>query len=367
MFKQNLAACINTQRKDKEGRYPVRIRATVKRKVTYYPTGVMVSLAQWDKAAREVKLHPNKNLLNIAISTKIAEIEKQFIEQSLAGSSAQKIIPKKQIDFFLYAESKIKQAKGKETASTLIHKESYLKKFKAFRASVKITECTPALLLAYEKHCRGLGNKANTVWGSVKYVRSVINAAVNEGVVNSNPLRGYKSPVYNNPERMYITEQEMAKLELIATDESINPTFRNAANWFLFSCYCGLRYGDAASFTKDKIINGRLILRTGKKGVDVTIKVHPKLLECVERLGSKLTTNQDYNRSLKAVALVAGINKPLTSHIARHSFAVMFLNKGGSIEALSKILGHTTIRTTQIYGKITDIRLDDEIDRVFKE
>ena len=343
----------------------MRIRATIKRNVTYYPTGIMVLKNHWDNEKKEIKTHANRVLLNLSISKKIAEIEKQLIEQSLSGNDAPELI-KKQTDFFTYAQKKINQAKGKESISTIRHKESYLKKFKDFKASVKITECTPTLMLDYESYCRNKGNKPNTIWSAFKFIRTIINAALNEGVITTNPMRGYKAIAYSNPERMYVTDQEMEVIESIAKNKNINMTFRNSANWFLFSCYSGLRYGDAAGFTIDKIVNGRLMLRTGKTGKDVTIKLHPKLLECVDRLGAKLTSNQDYNRSLKAVAAIAGIHKPLTSHIARHSFAVMFLNKGGSMEALSKILGHSTIKTTQIYGKITDIRLDNEIDRVFK-
>lgn len=65
------------------------------------------------------------------------------------------------------------------------------------------------------------------------------------------------------------------------------------------------------------------------------------------------------------IAVSCEITKPLSSHIARHTFAVLFLTLGGSMEVLSKLLGHSKITITQIYGKIIDKRIDDEIDRVF--
>jgi site-specific recombinase XerD len=71
-------------------------------------------------------------------------------------------------------------------------------------------------------------------------------------------------------------------------------------------------------------------------------------------------------RNLKAIAAICKIDKPLTSHIARHSFAVNWLTNGGSMEVLSKVLGHADMKITQLYGKIINRKIDDEIDLVFE-
>ncbi len=153
-------------------------------------------------------------------------------------------------------------------------------------------------------------------------------------------MRGYKNASYESPQRLFLTEEEIDKLEQFALESDF---FTNEANWFLFSCYCGLRFGDLVEFDKSCIIEGRIILRTAKAKTDVSIKIHSKLKAVIDRLGPNLTTNQDYNRKLKMIAVSCGIKKPLTSHLARHSFSILCLNKGISMESVRKILGHTTI------------------------
>lgn len=135
---------------------------------------------------------------------------------------------------------------------------------------------------------------------------------------------------------------------------------------FLFGVYSGLRYSDLTKFDKTKNVqNGNIVMQTQKSKTVISIKIHSKLLEAVNRINGPLSTNQDYNRSLKAVALACNIDKPLTSHIARHTFAVMWLNRGGSMDVLSRLLDHNKLETTQIYGKITSSRVDNEVMNVF--
>lgn len=364
MFKHNLTACINKQRPDRFGNVAVRIRATIKRKVTYYPTGVVIPLKFWDEQSRTIVKHENKTQLNLIISKRIAELERELIAQDLSGNTALKVVPAKTVIFSTYATMKINQARNKESSGTISHKESYLNKFNGFKSGVKLSEVTPALLYEYENHCRRLGNADNTIWSTLKFITTIINAACREGVISKNPMLGFKRTKYQNPVREYLTADELLKIEKVATGDH-NPRFKNAANWFLFSAYCGLRYGDAANFTPDKITGGRIILRTAKAGTDVSIKVHPKLAAVIERMSNKLSANQEYNRLLKTVAAIAGIDKPLTSHLGRHSFCIQFLKNGGSMEVLSKLLGHSSIRITEIYGKVINLRVDDEIDRAF--
>jgi integrase len=192
----------------------------------------------------------------------------------------------------------------------------------------------------------------------------MINAALNDGAIKGNPLKGYKSPAYVDPVRDYLTDEELNKIENFA-EKSKSEKLVKVANWFLFSCYSGLRYEDVRTFNKKSIINDRIILRTEKSKTDVSIKIHPKLKNVLENISSEVISNQKMNDFLKVIAETCQIQKNLTFHLARHTFAVYFLNHGGSMETLSKLLGHSSLRTTSIYGKITDIRIDSEMDKVW--
>lgn len=354
MDKLNLKIVLNKQRADRDGKYPVRIRTCVKRKVKYYNTGVSVSEDHFLKG--QIIKHVNRDYLNAAIKKKVHQIETDHLEGHLNI--------KKTIDFFEYSTKKIEQQKKKLAPGTYRHKLAYLEKVRLFKPKLFFSQITPAFLSEYEDHCRGKGNKPTTVWSSIKFIKTMVNAALNDGIIKDNPMKGYKMPTYTNPQREYLTDKEIKEIEKFA-EETQSEKLKKVANWFLFSIYTGLRYDDIRTFDKKKIVGDRIILRTGKSKSDVSIKIHPKLKTILDKISPNVLPNQKVNDYLKLIAEACEINKPLSFHIARHSFSVYFLNHGGSMEALSKLLGHTNLSTTQIYGKITNLRLDAEIDKVF--
>lgn len=356
MDKLNLTLTINLQRPDKDGKYPIRIRSCVKRKIKYYPTGISVLKDQFKN--KEIVKHPNKITLNASLRSQVVELEKELTENKFITKDSPSP------DFYLFCENKIKQQKVRDTAGTTKHKESYLRKIKKFRSSLSFTDINPAFMFEYEAYCKKIGNKDTTIWGSVKFIKKMINAAISDGAITFNPLKAYKVPTYTAPVREYLTEKEIEGLENFVQKNKIEKLVK-VANWFLFACYTGLRYDDVRTFNKRQMINGRLILRTGKTKTDVSIKVHHKLQKVIERISFDVISNNKMNDYLKVIAADCKINKELTFHLARHTFAVYFLNKGGSMETLSKLLGHSSLRTTAIYGKITDIRIDAEMDKVW--
>jgi site-specific recombinase XerD len=359
MFKHNLTAVLNPQRPDKFGKFPLRIRITVKRKVSYYPTGIMLHAKEWDQVNKKIILHSQKVLLNLTLNKRIAEIESQYLEGELIEST------KNEKDFYKYVEKKIKANELLRSKATTTHHYSYLQKLKSFKKLLLFSEINPELLTNFENFCRLKNNINNTIWSATKFFKTYINMAIREGVLKQNPIKNFEGTKYKDPARCYLTATEIDNIELLLQDATLYTPYRNAALWFLFSCYSGLRYGDA--FNYDKASHGNnIIIQTEKTGSSISIVIHPKLKSIIDKLDSKLTSNQDYNRNLKAVAQLASINKPLTSHIARHTFAVQFLERGGSMEVLSKLLGHTSIKTTQIYGKITNKRIDAEMLEVWK-
>lgn len=357
MFKHNIKGTLNKDRPDKTGAYPFRIRTTIKRKVTYYSTGIMLKPDQWN--GKEVIKHPNKTTLNLVINKKIAEIEAQLLESALMGSD---MPVKRNIEYKEYALNIISQRKRFETEGTIKHKIAYLNKFDRYKPGIKLQQVNSEVLRGYEEYCLKLGNSGNTVWSSVKNVLTVLNLAEREGLIKKVRFDRTK---YKNPERGWLTMQEIDKLEAYVKKYP-NGSLARYANWFLFSCYSGLRYSDLQQFTPDKIKAGKIILRTEKTGTDVSIKIHPRLKECIKRMEPEVYTNQEVNRGLKALADAVGINKKITYHLGRYSFAVNFLENSGSMEVLSKLLGHSSMKTTLIYGKLTDKRMDAEIENAFK-
>lgn len=164
----------------------------------------------------------------------------------------------------------------------------------------------------------------------------------------------------------YLTEEEMANF--MAVNPPVGTAMDAAHDLFVFQMYTGLSYSDAQAFNIKfyKKINGKYI-HTGeriKTGVPYVSQLLPPALAVVEKYGGTTPKldNADYNRCLKALGMVAGIEKPLHSHMARHTFATFALRKGVKIENLSRMLGHTNITQTQRYAKVMAESVHEDFD-----
>lgn len=167
-----------------------------------------------------------------------------------------------------------------------------------------------------------------------------------------------------------LTEDEMRALGAIKLD---NPNFALARDLFLFGCWTGISFTDIKNLTTDNIVEINctpwIVSKRQKTGVPFQIKLMDIPLQIIRRYEPFRTDKRLFNigsldtvnKRIKAVAKKCGIEKPISFHLSRHSFAVLALNYGMPIESVSKILGHTNITTTQIYAKVTNAKLENDI------
>ncbi len=191
---------------------------------------------------------------------------------------------------------------------------------------------------------------------------------------------GYKGKV-KKVRRGFLSEEE---IERIANKEFATERLSQVRDVFLFSCYTGLAYTDVKKLRTSHIVkrtdgNKWIVDSRKKTDVDYNIPLLPPALELLEKYENNpdctskgiplpVLSNQKMNDYLKEIAGVCGINQTLTFHIARHTFAttVTLLN-GVPIESVSKMMGHTNIKTTQIYGKILDLKVGRDMERLKRE
>ena len=159
----------------------------------------------------------------------------------------------------------------------------------------------------------------------------------------------------------------------MSTIELENANFAIARDIFIFGCWTGISFVDIKNLTTDNIVelNGSrwIVSKRQKTGVPFQIKLMDIPAQIIERNkpfrnGKNLFNINSYdmvNRRIKTVAKMCGIEKNISFHLSRHSFAVLALNYGMPIESVSKILGHTNITTTQIYAKVTNTKLENDI------
>jgi site-specific recombinase XerD len=209
------------------------------------------------------------------------------------------------------------------------------------------------------------GLQHNSAAKNIKNLYGVIHTAIKNNWLISNPFRDF-SCNYVNPARCYLTDDEINSL--------INKEFKidrlaKVRDVFVFQIYTGLSFADLYDLTLDNIevgVDGKewVVISRKKTHVRSAIPILPRAKDILIKYNYKLPVycNQRTNSYLKEIADLCNINKTLTSHIARHTFATtVTLSRGIPIETVSKMLGHTDIRTTQIYAKVIDRKVAQDM------
>jgi integrase len=178
---------------------------------------------------------------------------------------------------------------------------------------------------------------------------------------------------YQNPDRGFLSQEEVEKLIALQFD---NKKLEQAKDIFIFCCFTGLSYSDVANLTKQHIqlsIGGKMWIKGRRQKTDTEYNIPllniPQLI--LEKYANSPLNDRvlpvpnmvTYNIRLKEVAKLCGIEKNVSSHLARHTFATTIaLTKGVPIETVSKMLGHTSINTTQIYAKVINSKISSDMD-----
>ena len=212
---------------------------------------------------------------------------------------------------------------------------------------------------------------------AIKYIanfRKIVNRCIRNGWLEKDPFVGFKMTKKEVvPE--FLTEQE---IETITKKKFASERMNQVRDIFLFCCYTGLAFVDVKKLKASEIgigIDGSKWIFTNRQKTDTLsrIPILPIALEILEKykehpacLNSEkvlpVLSNQKYNEYLKEIANVCGINKNLTTHTARHTFATtVTLSNGVPMESVSKMLGHKNLRTTQHYAKVLDKKISEDM------
>ena len=212
---------------------------------------------------------------------------------------------------------------------------------------------------------------------TIKYIvnfKKIIRIAYANEWITKDPFFHWKAK-WKTKEKQYLTQPE---LDALQNQKSFMPRLELVRDIFLFCCYTGLAYSDVKQLQFEHIvigINGDRWIKMARKKTKAMSSI--PLLPTAERIIEKYSqhphvingkgvlpvlTNQKSNAYLKEIADVCGIRKNLTTHLARHTFATtVTLSKGVSIATVSKMLGHRSLKTTQIYAKVLDSKIGYEM------
>ena len=354
--------------KDRKGLVQIEVCSQRKRK--WIGTGVKVYADQWDDKKKVVRSNQSiqlnlrldsmmSNLMEYVNSLIHRKIPFDFdsLDLFLKNSSEEK-------SYIKFVERRIEDRKD-ISEGTRKHHRGFVKVLNEFGRMNYFHDLTKANVMLFDEFLRGRWIKETTLYNYHKFNKVYINEAIRFGLLSESPYLGIKVNRGKSDNRKYLTSDELMLLkDCPISDLKIS----KARDLFLFQCYTGLSYGDMYKFDFERDVverDGKYVIadRRAKTNEDYFIVLLSPAIAILQKYDYKLPllSNQKYNDYIKVAASYAKIDKNLSSHAARHTFAVFALNNGVPIEVVSKMLGHTNIKTTQLYAKI----LNTEVERGF--
>ena len=376
------------------GLLPIYVRLTVDGKRLEFSTKKFVEKSKWSSELAKMKGTTDEarsiNSYLDLMKSKVLDAQMELLHRNetlsienfknklLGTEERQRML----VPIFQDHNNKIKELVGKEYASgTLERYTTSLKhtiefmQWKYNISDIDITKIDHAFISDYEFWLRSVRNCANNT--AVKYIKNfnkIIKICLANDWLDKNPFANYKSKV-KEVERVYLSEEEV---QAIIEKEFKTERLSLVRDIFLFSCFTGLAYIDVKNLTKSHIsfgIDGEQWIFTHRQKTESASKI--PILPMTQMIIDKyenhpqsnnqdkllpILSNQKMNAYLKEIAAVCEIEKELTFHIARHTFATtVTLTNGVPIESVSKMLGHKNLRTTQHYAKVLDRKVSEDM------
>lgn len=265
-------------------------------------------------------------------------------------------------NYLEYIERRIEE-RNDITESTKRRHRVLITSLKEFGGITYISDLTKENIMLYDNFLHGKGYVQPTIHGYHKNNKVYIHDAMNHGLLQEYPYAGIKIKRGKHKMRKYLYQEELNK---IREAEIPLETIDRVRDLFVFQCYTGLSYGDFAIFDfKNNIVEheGKYIIRDVriKTGEDYYIVLLSPALQLLKKYNYEMPviSNQQYNLRLKIVADYAGLDKNLTTHMARHTFATLAITNGVELKIVSKMLGHSSVRTTEIYATVINQAVKD--------
>jgi len=382
-------------KKKSDGRYPIYIRCTLEGKRIELSSGVSVQIKDWDKLNQQVKPKvPDSKVLNSQLNRAVISINDIYYQLVALGEDFDINSIKERLSqsprfyllktFQLVLDSIEKKVGFSYAHGTYKHYKTTFNRLNSFisetysKKDIPLERVNYTLINSFDtylavKHKVG----SNTIGRYHKQLKKVLNDAIAMNLLDKNPYVNFKIKHYQG-NRDYLTLEEVSAIEKKVFNIKRIEIVRDI---FIFACYTGLSYADIRQLKQNHIVSGydgeewiiidriktenrcRIPLLAKAKAIIDKYKAYP-LNEATGKL-LPVNSNQKMNAYLKEIADVCNIHKNMTMHVARHTFATSItLANGVPIETVSKMLGHNSIKTTQIYGRIIDSKIASDMKKL---
>jgi len=372
----------------------VYMRITVNGRRSELSINRKVNVSKWNQKAEKLtgtkeEVKDFNNYLD-ALRNKIYAIHQQLLRRdtkitSEAIKNSYLGIDENQmmlLEVFENHNEQMKMLIGKEYALSTVKKYKtaykHLKNFIAYKFKLKdisIEKVNHNFITNFEFYLKSVKNcNHNSTLKYIKNFKKIIIIALSNGWIDKDPFVNYKVRT-KTVEREFLTKEE---IQLMLYKKFHAARLEQVRDIFIFCCYTGFAYVDVKKLTKNNLvkgIDGEMWIKTNrvKTNTPSNIPLLPTALMILDNYKDHIEvknsdillpvlSNQKSNAYLKEIADLCGINKNLTTHLARHTFATTItLSNGVPIESVSKMLGHKSLRTTQHYAKILDRKVSDDM------
>lgn len=374
----NRKKCLN-----KKGMALVQVEAYLGRKKKYFSTKVYLKPEQWDNKKLIVKNHPNADALNRLIYEFVATIEKKELELWQQGKRISLELLKNAlttqennssfISFFRQEvmNSSLKDSTKRNHLSTLILLQE-------FKKDIVFSDLTFEFISSFEYFLQLKGYHINTIAKHMKHLKRHVNIAINKEYIEIQKyaFRKYKIKTIEN-KHTHLVPEELERLEnLILSDRYVK--LQKSLDAFLFCCYAGMRYSDFINLSSENIVDINqetwLIYKSVKTGTEVRLPLYllfsGKGIAILNKYRDNLEVffhlrdNSNVNKDLIIITRLAGLSKRISFHTARHTNATLLIYNGINITTVQKLLGHKSVKTTQVYTNVMDMTIIHDLEKM---
>ncbi|MHA3788346.1 tyrosine-type recombinase/integrase [Flavobacterium hauense] len=275
------------------------------------------------------------------------------------------------VNFVSYMKFKINEDK-RLSKGTIKRYTAVANNLDRYKPEILFTDITAKFITKYRNNMIGEGKKITTVNSNIIAIKRYLKLAKKDGIHIQLDLEDVQGGITTG-NRVSLNPAELRTLTKYYFDRKIDPKKQLTLGYFLFSCMTGLRISDVMQLNRNQLIYKDIAFKNIKTTKDQTValnKMAKKIVDFNPNLFLVKHTDQDMNRDLKRIIKNNRIQKKVSFHVARHTFATNFLRMGGQLQHLQKLLNHSKIETTMIYVHILADEANAEIhklDDMFKD
>ena len=375
------------KRLNKRGEALIQICAYHQGKRKYFSTKIYIKPKQWD--FKRLKINSNRDdydALNDRIDDEIKKIREVIKHKKEKGEQVSLSKMKDIKDFKLYTsfyefmEDEIEKSIIKESTKKT-HRRT-LNVMREFKKELDIEDVNVSFLMDFERYLNLMNLGVNTTYKYFKNIRTYVNIAIVLDLINVNdyPFKKFKLKQVNGS-RDFLTPDELMKLENINFELDLK--LEKVKDIFLMSCYCGARFSDLVRLTEDNFYEDSgitwLEFTMQKSQIKNDVKTRKEIKLPISKMFSAKPvaifekykgikrylfddfTNSEINKLLKDIEIKLKSGKKLTFHVARHTCATNLIYHSVPLSTVQKILGHDKIETTQLYAKVLDMTVVNDL------